>query len=276
MTKSVPETAKLGDDVLGDAVREILLLGVARHIVERQHRDRRFVGQRQRCRLSDWRPGLAVGHAVHAQRPGDVLDGLLAAIVEGDVELALDLLVDVRRDADAAGIGQFLKARRDVDAVAVDVVALDDHVAQVDADAERDAPILGYLGVALGHAALDGDRAIDRVDDARELDQRAVAHQLDDAPAVVRDLGVDEFGAVGLQHVERAGLVVAHQARIADDIRAQDSGKPAFDALPRHPCPPVRYCRWPQCRQAAAPSLTARRRCRLSFRRHLERSLARS
>ena len=38
-----------------------------------------------------------------------------------------------------------------------------------------DAPILGLGRLALGHAVLDRDRAFDRVDRARELDQRAVA-----------------------------------------------------------------------------------------------------
>ena len=30
-----------GEDVLGNAVGEVLLLGVGRHVIERQHRDRR-------------------------------------------------------------------------------------------------------------------------------------------------------------------------------------------------------------------------------------------
>jgi hypothetical protein len=39
---------KRGDDILGDTVSEEFLLGIARHIDERQERDRRLVGQRQR------------------------------------------------------------------------------------------------------------------------------------------------------------------------------------------------------------------------------------
>ncbi len=34
-------------------------------------------------------------------------------------------------------------------------------------------------GAKVNHAALDLDRASDGIDDARELDQRAVAHELD-------------------------------------------------------------------------------------------------
>ena len=39
---------KAGDDVLGQAVRKVILIGIAAHVLERQHRDRRLVRQRQR------------------------------------------------------------------------------------------------------------------------------------------------------------------------------------------------------------------------------------
>ena len=39
-----------------------------------------------------------------------------------------------------------------------------------------------------------------------------------------------------LEPSERARLVLAHQPAVADDIRTQDGGKPAFNALPCHAC----------------------------------------
>jgi hypothetical protein len=45
------------------------------------------------------------------------------------------LVIDVGRDAYAAGIGT-LQPGRDVDAIAIDPLATDDHIAQVDTDAE--------------------------------------------------------------------------------------------------------------------------------------------
>ena len=39
------EAAERGDDVLDDAVGEIFLLGIAAHVLERQHGERRLVGQ---------------------------------------------------------------------------------------------------------------------------------------------------------------------------------------------------------------------------------------
>ena len=120
----------------------------------------------------------------HPDRPGDVLDADLAAVAEGDVDAVADALVDDRGDADAARLGQRLQARGDVDAVAVDVVAVDDDVAEVDADPQRDAGRRSAASRLDG--ALDGERALDRVDDAAELDQRAVADQLDHAALVLR------------------------------------------------------------------------------------------
>ena len=63
-------------------------------------------------------------------RPVDILDADLAAVLKANVDPIADALVDDRGDADAAGLGERLQACRDVDAVAVDVVAVDDDVAE--------------------------------------------------------------------------------------------------------------------------------------------------
>ena len=65
----------------------------------------------------------------------------------------------------------------------------------MDADAELDATFGRQAGVALDHAVLHFDRAAHRVDHAAELDDRAVAGALDDAPVMHSDDGVDEIAA---------------------------------------------------------------------------------
>ena len=67
------------------------------------------------------------------------LSSLLAEIVEGESDLAAAPACTRLRDADAARLGDAFQPRGDVDAVAEDVVALDDDVADIDADAEFDA-----------------------------------------------------------------------------------------------------------------------------------------
>jgi hypothetical protein len=54
------------------------------------------------------------------------------------------------------------------------------------------------------------DRAAHRVDDARELDQHAVAGGLDDAPAMLGDLGINQFAPVRLQPRKGPFLVRTH------------------------------------------------------------------
>ena len=71
--------------------------------------------------------------------------------------------------------------------------AFDDHFAEVDSDAELDALILRLAGVPLRHSALDIDRALDRVDDAGELRQKAVAHEFKNFATMLDDRWLDEF-----------------------------------------------------------------------------------
>jgi hypothetical protein len=80
----------------------------------------------------------------------------------------------------------------------------------------------------VGHIALDIDGAAHGVDDADELHQHTVARGLDDAAAVLGDLGVDEFLTMGLELAQRAFLVDAHQPAIAGDIGRENGRQPPF------------------------------------------------
>jgi len=109
--------------------------------------------------------------AVDAHRAGDVLDLLLAQILEEEGQPVAHLVVDRVGDKHPAGIGQGLDPRRDVDAVAIKIVSLDDHIAEIDADAQFYAALRRDAGVSLGHRALHFDSATHRVDDADEFDE---------------------------------------------------------------------------------------------------------
>ena len=157
---------------------------------------------------------------------------MLAQGLEGELELAADVVVDRPRDQDAARLGELLQAGGDVDAVAVDVLAVDDHVAEVDADAELEPVLRREGGVALAQGLLDADSAGQRLDDAREVGQHAVARRADDAAVVLGDEPVDDLAA-GPQAGVRAGLVAVHLAREADRVGAQDRGQLAPPAARR-------------------------------------------
>ena len=70
-----------------------------------------------------------------------VLQALLAEVGELDSHFAVDLPVHIIGNADAARLCDTFKPRRDVDAVAEDVVPFYDDVAEIDPDAELNAPV---------------------------------------------------------------------------------------------------------------------------------------
>jgi hypothetical protein len=74
---------------------------------------------------------------------------LFAEIVEGHFEAVAQLLVGRGTEADPARLGQRFEPGCNVDAVAEYVVLLNDNVAEINADAEPDPPLLGNLGFAL-------------------------------------------------------------------------------------------------------------------------------
>src|SRR4051794_8039998 len=108
----------------------------------------------------------------------------------------------------------------------MNVAVLDDDVAEVDADPEYDPLVFRGRDVAFGHSPLHGDRAGDRLDHTRTLDQDSVAGRFDDSTFVLGDLGVNEFAAVGSEPSEGAGFVLAHEAAITGDIGGENGRKP--------------------------------------------------
>ena len=147
------------------------------------------------------------------------------------------MIVGRAGDQHAARLANALQPRRDVHAVAQNVVALYQHVAEIDADAIENALRIGGTGVALRHQTLDRDRAFDGGDDRGKFQQKFVAGRLDDAAAVARD---DRPRRVAMfaDRPRRPRLVLAHEARIADDVGGEDRGEAAAAViLPAHrPC----------------------------------------
>ena len=118
---------------------------------------------------------------------------MVARVLEGVIDPVAHLVPDDAADANPAGIGQGFQPRRDVDAVAEDVLALRNYIAEVDAHSELD-PLLDWSSrIALDHPALHLDPAAHSIDDARELGQKAVAGVLHDPAAVFGDLRIHQL-----------------------------------------------------------------------------------
>ena len=132
------------------------------------------------------------------------------------------------RHGDSAGLCDAFKPRGDIDAIAENIVVIDNHVAEVDADPKLDPPVLGNSGVAGRHIPLDFGGAFDRIHDARKLDQHSVAGQLDDSALMLGNGRVDQFRAMAFEVRQCADLISAHQAAVTDNVGGHDRGKSAF------------------------------------------------
>src|SRR5262245_29097569 len=192
-----------GDDILRNSVGEIFLLGIAAHVDERQDSDGRPLGGYPFTLASsrgDRSWGL-VGqmYAVNTDWPGNVFDGLLAHIVEFKSKFVLYLVVYDARDQDAAGIGQCFQPCCDVNAVPINVVTIDDNIANIDADPELNAIFRRDFAVAVKHATLNVDSAAHCVDDADKFYQHPVSSGLNNSAAMFGDLGIDQFFAMCLE-----------------------------------------------------------------------------
>ena len=193
------------------------------------------------------RRGFVAGPPPHPQRSRDVLEVNLADIRESNADLAAHLGMDDVRGENAASRRLAFEAGRDIDAVAEYVVALDDDVAEIDADAKLDGRLSGQI--ALTHRPLDRDGAFDRIDDAAELNQCPVAHHLDDAAMTRGDGGIECLVPDLPQRGERAGLVGLHHAGVTGDVGGEDGGKPTRDLLFRH-ADPTGYAEQPPAQQS--------------------------
>ncbi len=207
-----------GNHILGQAVDQKVQVPVAGQVRKRQDGNGRAIAHQRRRfgrRRSD---GTGRRDSIEPDGRRNVLQLPLAHVLEDQVQLAFHLLVRGTGNPDTARIGLPLDARSQVHAVAEDVFVVDDDVTDIDAGTKVESPIGSNAFVALGHGALDVDRAPNRFDDAREFQQHAVAGALDDAPFVFGDLGVDEVPPVGFQRGQGAALVAAHQARVSNHV----------------------------------------------------------
>jgi len=116
----------------------------------------------------------------------------------------------------------------------VPVPSLDYDLTEVNANAHLDALILINARIALRHFLLHRNRAFDCIEDACELRQQAVTHELEDAPVVLFDLRLEQFLAEYAQAVERSCLVALHQCRVTDHVGSHNSSKVTLDARSTH------------------------------------------
>ena len=131
------------------------------------------------------------------------------------------------------GSAETLQPRRDVDPVAVDLLALDHHVAEVDADAKLHPALGGRLRILGLERGLHIDRALDGIDHAGELGQDAIAGGVYEASVML----LDESSRLSCDERYRVRSVASsslpHEAAVAEYVGAEYGGELTFHTHPR-------------------------------------------
>ena len=122
----------------------------------------------------------------------------------------------------------------DVDAVAVEVAALDHDVTQIDADAQYDRRDPRADRHSRQSSLLEIDGALHRIDGAAELDKHAVASDLENAALMPGRPAAPAPPCGGPSACQRTGFVLLHEAAIADYVCHEDGRKAALNASLGH------------------------------------------
>src|SRR5215475_449795 len=253
--EQLADARQLGDEILYDAVGEILLLGITAQVGEGENGDGRLLrhaesGLLNVRRVRKW---LVEVDAISPHRLRDVLQLVQSEILADHVHLARNLFVDFRRNTDATWLGHALQTRGYIHPITVDPGFVMDDITLVDTDPELNSARLFDLGVALPHDRLDCDRAFDGVHDAPKLSQHPVACSINDPASVLPNHREDDY-LVRFQITNGGCLVGTHEDAIASDIgskdRCQFAGNLRIFRNIGHPRQPVRV-------DAAEISITA-------------------
>ncbi len=202
---------------LAHALGKLVLRRVAREIGECQHGNRWALRRPLRSRP---RGRIVSRQTPHPQRPGDVLEILLAGVLEGLSLHAIQGPINRVGHDHRARFGEPFQPRGHVDPVPEDVRVVMHDVADVDANAKPDRFIPGKL-------VLQSHRAGDSLDSACELHEPTIPHALDDRPGMPLDRRCKYLGTQGTQSRECCRLVLCHQGRVTGDIGGKDRCKTA-------------------------------------------------
>jgi hypothetical protein len=171
-----------------------------------------------------------VSDPVCLDRPGDVFDLLLAEIGEGQRQLGAYVIRDRTRHANSARLRKTLQPSRDINGIAEEIFALHHYIADVDADPKSHLLGIRSIGILLPDGLLNLHGALHGIDGAREIGKNAVASRVEDPTAMRGDQAIDD-GPVGRERVERANLILPHEAAVALDIGGKDRGELSFDGV---------------------------------------------
>src|SRR5579872_391462 len=138
-------------------------------------------------------------HGVEPHWPIYILEQFFAEVIKCEVGLAPDLIEGAAGKIDTARLALAFDASRNIYAIAKDVVAVNDDVADIDADSKGDLWLCAIFPFV--YLSLHSDGAGDCVHHAGEFHQYSIASSLDYTATMLRESGIDDFAAVRLQRL---------------------------------------------------------------------------
>ena len=127
-------------------------------------------------------------------------------------------------------LSKSLQLSRDIDGIAEEMVALNDDVADVDADAEPHVLADRSISILLRYGVLHCDSALHGIHGAGEVSDEAVTRRVEDPTAMRGDEPIDNDPIRG-EGAERADLIEPHQSAVAFDVGSEDRGELSFDGM---------------------------------------------
>ncbi len=151
----------------------------------------------------------------HRQR--DVLEQELAEVGEFGGRFVLDVVPRCFGEGEAVVRREFLDARRDVDVVAVKIVAAHDDVTRVDAGAKRHPHLLRGRGVEGCYSLLEIERGEQRLAGIAKLGHDAVARGAENPTAILAAAFHDDCAPL-FERGHRRFVVEPHQPRKTNSV----------------------------------------------------------
>src|SRR5216684_647415 len=133
-------------------------------------------------------------------------------------QLCADLIPHYTRDANSARLRQSFQASRDIDGIAEEIVALNNDVADVDADPKPHLLADRSISILLGYGVLHRDSTLHGINGAGEIGDETVASRVED-PTTMRGYQPIDDDPIRGEGAKGADLIEPHQSAVAFDIR---------------------------------------------------------
>src|SRR6516162_3824080 len=122
----------------------------------------------------------------------------------------------------ASSRGFCFQSRCYVHSIAVEIVSLDDHIAEMQTDTKYNPLCSGASPVRFVHGLLELNRCRQRVACASKFYERPITHQLDQPASVARKRWFEAASSMLTQSRQCSALVAPHQAGVANNIGCEN------------------------------------------------------